>query len=34
MSIVGLEPAANSHINHVPCKGLGSMLLWVVVANI
>ena len=34
MSIAGVEPAANGYINRVPCKGLASMLLWVIVANI
>jgi hypothetical protein len=34
MSIAGVEPAANSYINQVPCKGLASTLPWVVVANI
>jgi hypothetical protein len=34
MSIAGVEPVASDYINRVPCKGLASMLLWVVVANI
>jgi hypothetical protein len=34
MSIAGVEPASNGYINRVPCKGLASTLLWVVVANI
>jgi hypothetical protein len=34
MSIAWVEPMANDYINRVPYKGLASMLLWVVVANI
>jgi hypothetical protein len=34
MSIAGVEPMADGYINRVPCKGLASALLWVVVANI
>jgi hypothetical protein len=34
MSIARVKPTANGYINRVPCKGLASTLLWVVVANI
>jgi hypothetical protein len=34
MSIAGVELATNGYMNYVPCKGLASTLLWVIVANI